>query len=257
MLKIITTLTLFLIGILAKGQEVEMRTVSSFSKIKVQHGIKLVYTESATTSIRIEAPSQSTMNNITTKVSGKTLTIDVLNATEFNQNDTNIKVFVATNNLVGLEANTNAIITIDEALFAEKLALTLNSGASLTGTIKVNGTTTFQASENTSFNGKIEANAINGNFTNNAKINLTGKARQANFEASENVLLSARNFISNSIAIKANGNSNASVYAHANLVVDVADEAKVNYTGFPDYIDLNEDAVALQKYRLDRSLTAN
>ena len=257
MLKIITTLTLFLIGILAKGQEVEMRTVSSFSKIKVQHGIKLVYTESATTSIRIEAPSQSTMNNITTKVSGKTLTIDVLNATEFNQNDTNIKVFVATNNLVGLEANTNAIITIDEALFAEKLALTLNSGASLTGTIKVNGTTTFQASENTSFNGKIEANAINGNFTNNAKINLTGKARQANFEASENVLLSARNFISNTITVKASGNSSASIYANSHLAVDVADEAKVNYTGFPDYIDLNEDAVALQKYRLDRSLTAN
>jgi hypothetical protein len=147
MLKIITTLTLFLIGILAKGQEVEMRTVSSFSKIKVKHGIELVYTESATTSIRIEAPSQSTLNNITTKVSGKTLTTS---------------------------------ITIDDALFAEKLNIKLSSGASLTGTMKVNGTTMLQASEHTSFNGKIEASAINGNFTQNAKINLTGKSQLAN-----------------------------------------------------------------------------
>ena len=257
MLKIITTLTLFLIGILAKGQEVEMRTVSSFSKIKVQHGIELVYTESATTSIRIEASSQSTMKNITTKVIGKTLTIDVLNDTEFNPNDADIKVFVATNNLVGLEANTKAIITIDEALLAEKLHIKLNSGGSLTGSMKVNGSTTFHASENTTFNGKIEAISIDGNFTQNAKINLTGKAQLATFETADTVLLAARNFISNAITIKANGNSNASIYANSHLAVDVADEAKITYSGFPDNINLNEDAVAFQKYRYDRSLTIN
>jgi hypothetical protein len=257
MLKIITTLTLFLIGILAKGQEVEMRTVSSFSKIKVQHGIELVYTESATTSIRIEAPSQSNMNNITTKVSGKTLTIDVLNAKEFNQNDTNIKVFVATNNLVELEANTKASITIDEALVAEKLNIKLSSGASLTGTMKVNGTTMLQASENTSFNGKIEASAINGNFSQNAKINLTGKSQLATFETADTVLLAARNFISNTITVKASGNSSASIYANSHLAVDVADEAKITYSGFPDNINLNEEAVAFQKYRNDRALTLN
>ena len=249
MLKIITTLTLFLIGILAKGQEVEMRTVSSFSKIKVQHGIELVYTESATTSIRIEAPSQSNMNNIITKVSGKTLTIDVLNATEFNQNDTNIKIFVATNNLVELEANTKASITIDEALVAEKLNIKLSSGASLTGKMKVNGTTTLQASENTYFNGKIESISIAGIFTQNARINLTGKAHQADFKTSDHVLLVARNFISNTIAVKADGNSNASIYAISHLAVDVADEAKITYSGFPDNINLNEEAVAFQKYR--------
>ncbi len=257
MLKIITTLTLFLIGILAKGQEVEMRTVSSFSKIKVQHGIELVYTESTATSIRIEASSQSTMKNITTKVTGNTLIIDVLNDTEFNPNDADIKVFVATNNLVGLEANTKAIITIDEALLAEKLHIKLNSGASLKGSIRVNGSTTFQASENTTFNGKIEAISIDGNFTQNAKINLTGKAQQANFEAGDHVFLSARNFISTAITVKASGNSNAAIYANSHLAVDVADEAKITYAGFPDHIDLNEDAVALQKYHYDRLLTSN
>ena len=257
MLKIITTLTLFLIGILAKGQEVEMRTVSSFSKIKVQHGIELVYTESATTSIRIEAPSQSNMNNIITKVSGKTLTIDVLNATEFNQNDTNIKIFVATNNLVELEANTKASITIDEALVAEKLNIKLSSGASLTGKMKVNGTTTLQASENTYFNGKIESISIAGIFTQNARINLTGKAHQADFKTSDHVLLVARNFISNTIAVKADGNSNASIYANSHLAVDVADEAKITYSGFPDNINLNEEAVAFQKYHCDQALTLN
>ena len=257
MLKIITTLTLFLIGILAKGQEAEMRNVSSFSKVKVQHGIELVYTESSATSIRIEAPNQSIMENITTKVTGNTLTIDVLNAKDFNQNYANIKVFVATNNLVGLEANTKAIITIDDALVSKKLNITLNSGASLTGIMKVSGTTTFHASENTSFNGKIESSSINGNFSENARINLTGKAQLAIFETADNALLGARNFTSNAITVKASGNSTASIFAHSNLVVDVADEAKITYSGYPDNIDLNEDAVAFQKYHLDQSLTLN
>jgi hypothetical protein len=37
----------------------------------------------------------------------------------------------------------------------------------------------------------------------------------------------------------------------------VADEAKITYSGFPDNINLNEDVVALQKYRNDRALTLN
>lgn len=257
MLKIITTLTLFLIGILAKGQEVEMRTVTSFSKVKVQHGIELVYIESNTNSIRIEAPNQSIMKNITTNVAGNTLTIDVTSTAGLNQKTDKIKVFVATSNLESLEATTNAIITIDEILVAKKLNIYLKSGANLSGTMKIQGNARLIASENTIFNGKIEANAINGSFTQNAKINLTGKAQKASFESADSVLLSARNFISNAIAIKAMGNSNASIYANANLVVDVSDEAKITYSGFPDNINLNEGAVAVQKYQYDKSLTLN
>ncbi len=77
MLKIITTLTLFLIGILAKGQVTETRTVSSFSKVKVHDGIELVYLQGNNPSIRIEADNQATVKNIMTKVSKETLTINV------------------------------------------------------------------------------------------------------------------------------------------------------------------------------------
>ena len=257
MLKIITTLTLFLIGILAKGQEVEMRTVSSFSKVKVQHGIELVYTESDTQSLRIEAANQSIMKNITTTVKGHTLTIDILNEKDFTTNGGKIRVYLAANNLVTLEANTNAIVTIDDALTAKNLTINLRSGASLTGNIKVSENTKLIATDNSSFNGKIETSSLTANLMKNAKINITGKANRAAFETSNTVVLSARNFFSNAITMKASENSVASIYAHSNLTVDVADDAKITYTGFPDNIALNEDAVALQKYRSDRLLTLN
>ena len=257
MLKIITTLTLFLIGILAKGQEVEMRTVSSFSKVKVQHGIELVYTENAATSVRIEAPNQSIMENISTTVKGHTLTIDLLNDKDFTANRGTIRVYLATNNLVALEANTNAIVTLEDELTSKNLTINLDSGASFTGNIKVSKNTNLIASDNSSFNGKILSSSLNGNFTKNAKINVTGKANRAAFETSNTVLLSARNFVSSAINVKASGNSVATIYANSNLTVDVADEAKITYTGFPDNIALNEDAVALQKYRSDQLLTLN
>ena len=41
MLKIITTLTLFLFGMLAKAQVTENRNVAEFSKVEVAHGIEL------------------------------------------------------------------------------------------------------------------------------------------------------------------------------------------------------------------------
>ena len=253
MLKIITTLTLFLIGIVAKGQEEETRTVSLFSKVKVQHGIELVYTESDTPTLRIEAANHLIMKNITTTVKGQTLTIDVLNGTNVGK----VRVYLATKNLGALEANTNAIVTIDDALTSKKLTINLRSGASLTGNIKVIENTKLTATENTSFNGKIETSSLNGNFTKNAKINITGKANRVAFETSNTVLLSARNFFSNDINMKASGKSVASIYANSNLTIDVADEAKITYAGYPDNTALNEDAIALHKYRSDRLLTLN
>jgi len=257
MLKIITTLTLFLIGILAKGQEVETRTVSSFSKVIVQHGIELVYTESNSPSVRIEAPNQLIMKNISVKVYGQTLTIDFINSKEFNAKDTSVKVYLAANNLVQIDADSNATVTILDQLTSKNLVINLGSGAKFKGTIKVEGKTNLVASENTTFDGKIEAASLNGNFCKNAKINLTGKAGHTTFEASNTVLLNARNFISSTINVKASGHSVGSIYANSKLSVEVADEAKITYTGFPDNIVLNDEAVAFQKQHCNQALTMN
>ena len=59
MLKIITTLTLFLIGVVAKGQVLENRVVSEFSKVKVKNGIELLYTEGKAPTLQIEAQKRN------------------------------------------------------------------------------------------------------------------------------------------------------------------------------------------------------
>lgn len=257
MLKIITSLTLFLFGMLAKGQEVETRNVSSFSKVKVQHGIELVYIESKTPSIRIEAENKTIMKNISTIVSGNTLNIDLVNSKVALPLNSEIKVFVSATNLQGLQASTKAKITIVEELNTNSLNIVLDSGATFNGTIKSNGTIQLVTKNESEFKGKIEAVALNGVFKNNSKIILTGKSQKSSFETSDSVIFNAKNFIATSININANGFSSSMIHANSNLAVNVADEAKVTYTGFPDQIELNEEASTFQKYHNNQSLTYN
>lgn len=257
MLKIITTLTLFLIGILAKGQEVETRTVSSFSKVKVQHGIELICIEGEIPSIRIEANNSSIFDKISTTVRGNTLTVDSKNCKETEIKNSALRVYVVSKEWNTLEANCNAKITIEESINPINLKIVLKSGASLSGTVKACSEVKLLASENTIFNGKIECLRLEGTFSNNAKVNLTGKAEKTSFESTHDVLLSARNFVSKSITVSAHGKSIAALYAHSKLIVDVADEARVTYTGFPDNIALNEEATSLHIYRCDQSISLN
>jgi hypothetical protein len=257
MLKIITSLTLFLIGMLAKGQEVETRTVSTFSKVKVQHGIELVYLESKTPSVRIEAENKTIMKNISTKVSGSTLYIDLVNSKVNLPLNSEIKVYVSTTNLQGLQASSKAKITILEELNTNNMTVVLDSGATFNGIIKSKGTIQLETKKESEFKGKIEAFTLNGVFKNNSKIILTGKSQKSSFETSDTVLFNAKNFIATSIIINANGLSSSMIHANSNLAVNVADEAKVTYTGFPDQIELNEEATSFQKYNNNQSLTYN
>ncbi len=257
MLKIITSLTLFLIGMLAKGQEVETRNVSSFSKVKVQHGIELVYIESNTPSIRIEAENKVIMKNISTIVSGNTLNIDLVNSKAALPLNSEVKVYVSASNLQGLQASTKAKITIVEELNTNSMHIVLGSGTTFNGIVKAKGTIQLETNKGSIFEGKIEALTLNGVFKNDSKIILTGKSQKSTFESSDTVQFNAGNFIANSITIHANGLSSSMIHANSNLAVNVTDEAKVTYTGFPDQIELNEEASTFQKYNNNQSLTYN
>ena len=59
MLKIITTLTLFLIGVVAKGQVLENRIISEFSKVEIKNGIELIYSEDKAPTLQIEAQKRN------------------------------------------------------------------------------------------------------------------------------------------------------------------------------------------------------
>lgn len=257
MLKIITTLTLFLVGILAKGQVIETRTVSEFSKVKVQDGIELIYTDSNEPLLRIEAPNNSSMKNVITQVKGKTLVIKMGNQKESATSADHVVVYLATNHLSELKAESNAVITLSENLSTERLKISLQSASKFSGSIVASRGIILNMTEESTFVGKIESPSFVANISDKARVSLNGKASEAQFFTSKNALLSARNFTSYATKIKAHDHSQATIYANNTLIVDIADEAKVNYFGFPDQLDMNEDAIAYQKFQAGSSVTVN
>jgi len=251
MLKIITTLTVFLIGMLAKGQVVENRNVSEFSKVVVANGIELIYNEDQSTSLRIAATNSEILKNTIAEVDGKTLNIYLTEGTTLTANDM-VKVYLSAKDITALSANTNAKITIMNQLNAKNMNINLDSGATLMGNIKALCKTKLRANDNTVFNGKIETSILKGNFKDNAKINLTGQAKKAAFQTNDASLLSAKNFVADNIYLNANGKSVAMVHANNNLALNVSENAKILYTGFPESIKMNEEAQAFKKRDNDR-----
>ena len=256
MLKIITTLTVFLIGILAKGQVTENRNVSAFSKVTVAHGIELIYTENPSTSLQIETGSQTALNEIITEVHGKTLKIAMEKGIQIPSNET-VKVYLSVQNIVALEAHSKAKITIIDQFNAKHLNILLDSGATLTGNIKTLEKTKLYADNGTVFNGKIETKILKGNFKSNARINLTGKAENASFVTSDSALMSAKNFSANTINLNANGKSIAMIHANTNVALNVTDDARVSYTGLPQNIELNDEAQASKKVDYNHLVSYN
>ena len=256
MLKIITSLTLLLFGMLAKGQVSENRTISEFSKVAISGGIELIYSENPKVSLQVVSNNPEIAKNTITEVDGKTLKIYLTEGNQLAANDI-VKVYVSAPHIDALKAGSNAKITIIERLNASKMNIVLESGATLTGNIKTSGKTKLTAKQNTLFNGKIEALALEGNFKSNAKINLTGNAKNASFQTYDGSLLAARNFIASNIKLSAYGKSKSTIYANTKIDVNVADEASVIYTGFPEEIVLNEEAESFKKINYKQSISYN
>jgi hypothetical protein len=246
MLKIITTLTLFLFGMLAKAQVTESRNLTAFSKVSVAHGIELLYTEKPTSSLEIETNQEATLKNIITEMHGETLKIYLKKGVELPSNEM-IKVYLTAQDVQGLEAHSKAKITIIDQMHAKNMSILLDSGASLTGNIKTLGKTKVYATNETTYNGKIETDVLQGNFRGTAKINLTGNAKEAVFYTSGSALLSAKNFIAHTIGLNATGKSIAKLHAKNNITLHVTEQACASYTGFPEKIELNEEAHAYKK----------
>lgn len=250
MVKIITTLTVILIGFLAKGQTTENREIADFSKIKISNGIELIYSDASSTSLHLESSNAEILKNTITEVDAKTLNIYLTEGTTLAANET-VKVYVSASQITALNAETNAKVTIENILKTKNIEVRLNSGASMTGNIKTLGKAKLYASTGTLFNGRIDTNKFQGKFSDNARINLTGTAKKATMSTNDNALVSAKNFIADTVQLHADGKSVAMVYAGNDIALNISSDATVTYIGSPKNVNLNEEARATIKRKND------
>lgn len=244
MLKIITTLTLFLLGMLAKGQNLETRNITDFSKIKVEGNIELIYVQSPKTQVSLESSDAELLKNTVVEVNQKTLQVYTLNATQ-----TPIKVYVNNPEINEIKATHQALITVTETMFVDNIKISLEDNAQFKGMINAAEKVKICATGYSSFSGRIDAPTVSGNLKNKARASISGKAHDFTFNTSGNSLLLAGNFKTDRVNLTANGYSKTNILAPNMLIANVSEEAQLSYRGLPADINLNEEATATNLWK--------
>lgn len=229
MLKIITSLALFLIGLAAQAQTAELANVT---KIHVKNGVELVYTENATPMLQVETLNPK---NVSTVVKGNTLTISA-------KKEKAVKVFVSTPKIESFKASSDSKITIDGPLTTDNLQIILNSGAQFSGLTRTE-TLKLYANYGTVYNGRSETKNFYGNFF-NAKVNLSGTALFSKMTADEHTYVYAKNFVSDYSKVNAESNSSVVLHGKKDLRFITDASANVTYYGCPENVEHNNRPVA-------------
>ncbi len=243
MLKIITTLTLFLFGMLAKGQNTESRNVSDFSKINVNGNIELVYVQNPHTQVSLESTDSELLKNTVVEVTQKTLQVYTINPTK-----APIKVYVNNPAVNEIRATHQALVSVNETLFVDQIKINLKDDAQFKGMIHAAEKVRLIATDHSTFSGRIDAPTLVSNLKKQARANISGKAHQIMVNTSGNSLFLAGNLKSDQIDLTANGHSKTNILAPKKLHVYVAEQAQLCYRGIPTDFRLNEEATATRQW---------
>ena len=246
MLKLIITASMLLAGMLCQAQVSETREAGSFSEIEISSGVQLVYSQATEENlIRIEASNTASLQQVSVVSDGKRLSVSFKGQ---NRKENAVKVYVAAKHIRLFKAESGGHITLANNVHAEDLAIVLASGAIFNGYVQSSGSVSVQAGSGVVFNGRIETGHFKGDFTNGAKINLSGKAAMATINGQSGAYCNGRNFISEQAKITSN---DASVIITSNdeITVKAVDNGSVTYQGSPTRAFRNKDAFVTLKNR--------
>lgn len=240
MLKIITSLVVFLAGLTSNGQVSETRTVSTFNKIEITDGVEVIYTQSENTSLKAEASDALGLSTLLTQNDGNTLKISC----NGNRNE-NVKVYVSSPEIISVKASKESKVIFADRVDTKKFALSLNSGSEFRGIVNSESAINLKGKAGSIFNIRIDSQTLYGNFQSGTKVNLSGKSGDASIRTTGNALCSARNFKTDNVNVKAGDESTVEVSVHEAIAVDVTDQASVKYFGLPAKAKLNLEAVTV------------
>ncbi|MBS7786302.1 DUF2807 domain-containing protein [Flavobacterium sp. CYK-55] len=252
MLKIITTLTLFLLGMLAKGQNTEVKNISDFSKINVNGNIELVYVQNPQTKVTFESADAELLKNTVVEVNKNTLQVYTISESE-----TPVKVYVSNPEVKEIKAAHQALVTVIETLFVDQLKINLNDNAQFKGMINATEKVRLTATDRSTFSGRIDAPTVVGNLKKHARTSISGKANQMSVNTSGNSLFLAGNFKSDRMDLSINGYSKTNILAPQKLNAFVAEEAQLSYRGLPVDVSLNEEAFTTSVWKHEQLIGYN
>lgn len=247
MTKIIITTVMTLLAIVCNAQVSENREARKFSKIEVQSGIELVYTQSEEFAIKPEATNTADLQNLITEVNGKTLKIYYDQKAKEVATGKILKVYVSGNNVSSFKASSKAKIIFSNYVDAKEIEIDVASGASFNGMLAKNEKTVVKAKSGATLVGRFDTDYLKGDFKSGAAASLAGNAKRVNLTTSSGAFCTARNLASEVVSVNATEVSSILIHADGKFTAISDVSSSITCFGNPTKVTLAENSFLVAK----------
>lgn len=187
----------------------ENRSVKDFTGISVGGNFDVEVKIGPATEVKVEA-DDNIMRYIETVVSGNTLKIRTKDL--HNYGDVHMKVYITTPSLVKINASASARVDVkDEIKSTEKIS--------------------FNASSSGNIHADVDAPDVEADASSGAGLNLTGKTRTYNAQASSGGSIKSFDLLSENTIVQVSSGASARVHASISLNAQASSGGTVRYHG--------------------------
>lgn len=250
MFKLITTLAVLLTGILANAQNTEVRKSNTATRIEVQNGIEVIFTQQDTPSLMVETDKPEKLRNVITEFNGKTLKIYLKDKDESLSTAhpyAKLKVYVGQKEISSFKAIAGASIKFKNDLILPEVSVTLGSGGSFQGDIKAVKRCSITTTSGSAYTGKIHTSELIGSFKSGSSIKIHGYAVASKINTTSGATFQSNKLVTDDATINAQQNSSVAISVTTSLHAKTDNSSSIVYFGDPKKIEMDENSYAIYK----------
>lgn len=258
MIKVITTIAVFLIGLFSIAQVSENRNVGSFSKLKASHAIDVFYTVSSERSITVTSDNLEKISFIKTEIEGEILKIYVetgdkkekitkkqtkkkyvnwVNGVEFQV----LKVTVSGPALKGIKVSSSADVKLENENTVDNLEIESSSSGSVTGTFNCT-MLTVDASSSSTLDATIKSKEIKIKTSSSSDVKLQGKAQNIEVKSSSSSECDLEGLYVENAKVEASSSSDIILNVSKSINAKASSSADIVFYGNPTQISTEKSS---------------
>jgi len=242
-----------LISLGAQAQVSETRALKEVTSVEVKNGIEVIFTQSDTLALKVEADTPENLYSIATDYSGHTLKIYIKDNDGSPVMKAKAKVYLSQKNVTLFKVSNAAIVRVNGTLNTDDCSINLSSGAVLSAIMVSSGTCKVNVKSGSGFRGKITTKKLEANITGGSYMKVTGTAESATLFCSGGYL-TADKFVCNDANVWAQNASAVSIFTKNSITTDVDASSSITYYGEPAKTNLGTNTYAVKRDNYKLSL---
>lgn len=210
----------------------ESRNVGQFSGIDVSTGVKVVFTQENSTSVKVFADADK-LQNVITKVENGILKISIDNKGTKNLRFKNLSVNVSSPKMDRIKTSSGSNFTTVNEIRGKEMTVDASSGSGIVAKFQISGTSNIEASSGSNVKASISSDKVLVKSSSGSSIKLEGNAEYVSIDASSGASCKADQLTANIGIVESTSGSSVSVSAKNQLTVKASSAGSVKYRGNP------------------------